>query len=343
MQNYDAIIIGAGPAGLSCARLLAEHGMDVLVLERNSTIGPKVCGGGITWQGLIQRVPEELVDKSFPIQHLYSNYQNIRVSAPSPIIATVSRAKLGQWMHRQAAASGAQILSGMTVRKIHQHYVIASGKNGKEQRFGYQYLIGGDGSSSMVRKYLRLDFKHMGIGIHYQVPGQFCNMEWHLNTHLFKNGYCWIFPFRDHASIGIYTDGTAMLAKEMLHRLHSWAAGHGITFTGLRPKAGLINYGYQGWRFGNKMLIGDAAGLASGLTGEGMYPAIVSGETAARSIIDPNSKADSLNRLIRKQQNHRQLLKISGRSDRVCTITMEMLILGLRTAVIPFNRLEMAD
>ena len=343
MQNYSVIIIGAGPAGLCCARLLSEHNIDVLVLERNSTIGPKVCGGGITWQGLIQRVPEDLIDRSFAVQHLYSNCQHIKISAPSPIIATVSRTKLGQWMHNQAAASGAQILSGVTVRKINQRYVIASDKGGKEQRLGYQYLIGADGSSSMVRKYLRLDSKHLGIGIHYQVPGQFGKMEWHLNTRLFKNGYCWVFPFRDHASIGIYTDGTTLQAKEMLNRLHNWAAAQGITLSGLRPRAGLINYGYQGWRFGNKMLIGDAAGLASALTGEGMYPAIVSGETAARSILDSSYKADSLNRLIRKQQNHRQLLKISGRSDTICTFTMEMLILGLRTAIIPFNRLEMAD
>lgn len=343
MQNYSAIVIGAGPAGLSCARLLAEHNIDVLVLERNSTIGPKVCGGGITWQGLIQRVPEELIDKSFAVQHLYSNHQKIQVSAPRPIIATVSRAKLGQWMHSKAVASGAQILSGMTVRKIHQRSVIASDKGGKEQRFGYQYLIGADGSSSMVRKHLRLDSKHMGIGIHYQVAGQFGKMEWHLNTHLFRNGYCWIFPFRHHASIGIYTDGTYLQAKEMLNRLHNWAAGHGIALTGLRPRAGLINYGYQGWRFGNKMLVGDAAGLASGLTGEGMYPAIVSGETAAHSIVDPSYRANSLNRLISKQQNHRQLLKISGRSDSICTLVMELLILGLRTSIIPFNRLEMAD
>jgi geranylgeranyl reductase len=91
------------------------------------------------------------------------------------------------------------------------------------------------------------------------------------------------------------------------------------------------------------MLVGDAAGLASGLTGEGMYPAIVSGETAAHSIVDPSYRANSLNRLISKQQNHRQLLKISGRSDSICTLVMELLILGLRTSIIPFNRLEMAD
>jgi flavin-dependent dehydrogenase len=217
--------------------------------------------------------------------------------------------------------------------------------DGKKNQFagGYRYLIGADGSSSRVRKYLRLDSGPMGVGIHYRIPGSFDSMEWHLNTKLFGNGYSWIFPFRNHASVGIYTDGTTLQPKEMLHGLQNWAAGCGIDLTGHKPRAGLINYNYQGWRFGNKMLIGDAAGLASGLTGEGMYPAIVSGESAARAIIDPGDRADDLHRLIRKQQSHRLILRISGRNAGICTMAMEMLTLGLRTGTIPINKLEMAD
>jgi len=343
MHNFAAIVVGAGPAGLSCARLLAEGGVKVLVLERKNIIGPKVCGGGITWKGLIQRVPEELIDRSFAVQQIRSNYQKIRITSGRPIIATISRKKLGQWMYRQAVAAGACVMTGMTVKEINQQRVTAVDDTGMEHRFVYRYLVGADGSSSRVRKYLRLDSGSMGVGIHYRIPGAFDTMEWHLNTKLFGNGYSWIFPFRNHASIGIYTDGTSLQPKEMLHRLHNWAAGYGIDPTGHKPRAGLINYDYQGWHFGNKMLIGDAAGLASGLTGEGMYPAIVSGEAAARAIIDPHDRAEELNRLIRKQQNHRQILKISGRNAPICTMTMEMLTLGLRTGAIPINRLEMAD
>jgi len=343
MHNFAVIVIGAGPAGLSCARLLAEDGIKVLVLERKNVIGPKVCGGGITWKGLIQRVPEELIDRSFAVQNIRSNYQKIRITSTSPIIATVSRRKLGQWMYRQAVAAGACVMTGMTVKEINQCRITAVDDTGTEHGFNYRYLIGADGSSSQVRKYLRLGSGRMGVGIHYRIPGIFNSMEWHLNTKLFGNGYSWIFPFRDHASIGIYTDGTSMQPKDMLTRLHNWAARYGIDLTGHRPRAGLINYDYQGWRFGNKMLIGDAAGLASGLTGEGMYPAIVSGEAAARAIIDPEDRAEDLNRIIRKQLNHRQILKISGRNAPICTMTMEMLTLGLRTGAIPINALEMAD
>jgi len=246
-------------------------------------------------------------------------------------------------MYRQAVAAGACVMTGMTVKKINQHRVTAVDNTGIEQSFGYRYLIGADGSSSRVRKYLRLGSDRIGVGIHYRIPGIFDTMEWHLNTKLFRNGYSWIFPFKNNASIGIYTDGTSLHPKEMLHRLHNWAVGYGINLSGQRPRAGLINYDYQGWRFGNKMLIGDAAGLASGLTGEGIYPALVSGEAAARAIIDPSDRAEALGRIIRKQKNHRQILKISGRNAPICTMTMEMLTLGLRTGTIPINALEMAD
>ena len=343
MNNFAAIVIGAGPAGLSCARLLAEGGIKVLVLERKNIIGPKVCGGGITWKGLIQRVPEELIERSFAVQHIRSNYQNIRITSTYPIIATVSRKKLGQWMYRQAVAAGACVMTGMTVRKINQHRVTAVDDIGTEHNFNYRYLVGADGSNSRVRKYLRLESGGMGVGIHYRIPGAFDSMEWHLTTELFGNGYSWIFPFQNHASIGIYTDGSVLQPKEMLNRLHNWASGYGIDLNGHKPRAGLINYDYQGWRFGNKMLIGDAAGLASSLTGEGIYPAIVSGEAAARAIIDPCDQAEDLKRLICKQQNHRQILKISGKNATACTMIMEMLTLGLRIGAIPINKLEMAD
>ena len=111
----------------------------------------------------------------------------------------------------------------------------------------------------------------------------------------------------------------------------------------MKPQAGLINFDYRGWRFGNKMLIGDAAGLASGLTGEGMYSALVSGETAARVILDPEYDCHALQQLIKKQQKHQQIVEISAKHTLVNIALMEILILALRSRLLPFSMLEMAD
>jgi flavin-dependent dehydrogenase len=42
--DAEAIVVGAGPAGAAAAILLAEHGIDTLVLERGRRARPKICG-----------------------------------------------------------------------------------------------------------------------------------------------------------------------------------------------------------------------------------------------------------------------------------------------------------
>lgn len=338
MRSFSVIIVGAGPGGLSCARLLAENGMDVLVLERKPVTGPKVCGGGITWDGLIKRVPGHLIDGSFPSQHIRSNYQQTIIQSSQPIVATIKRDVLGQWMSRQAEEAGAVIKTSCTVHSINLDSVSTNLGN-----FKYRFLVGADGSSSVVRKHIGLATDRVGVGIHFHVPGSFQKMEWHLNDSLFQNGYGWIFPFRDMASIGVYGAKPYNNPRRMLASLMQWAELQNIPVAGLKPKAGLINFDYRGWRFGNKMLIGDAAGLASGLTGEGMYPALISGETAARVILDPDHDCAELHRLIAKQQKHRRVVEFSAKHKLVNIATMEILILALRVGLIPFSMLEMSD
>jgi len=338
MQSFSVVIVGAGPGGLTCARLLAEHGLDVLVLERNSVAGPKVCGGGITWDGLIKRVPEHLIEGAFPSQHIRSNYQQTVIQSSDPIVATIRRDVLGKWMCQQAENAGAVIKTSCAVNRIDSDSVATNRGN-----FRYRYLIGADGTSSIVRKYLRLATEKVGVGIHFLVPGNFEKMEWHLNNRLFNNGYGWIFPYQDMASVGIYGVKPFNNPKKMLANLRQWAKLQKISLDGLKPRAGLINFDYKGWRFGNTMLIGDAAGLASGLTGEGMYSALVSGETAARVIIDPEYDCHDLQQLIKKQHKHQRIVEFSAKNTLVNITLMETLILALRTGLIPFSMLEMAD
>jgi len=338
MNSFSVIIVGAGPGGLACARRLAENGVDVLVLERKSVVGPKVCGGGITWDGLIRRVPKDIVEGSFSTQYIRSNYQRTVIRSADPIVATVRREVLGEWMGRQAENAGAVIKTSCLVHRITDDFVSTSRGD-----FRYRYLVGADGSSSIVRKYLRLKTEKVGVGIDFLVPGSFTRMEWHLGHRRFNNGYGWIFPYKDMASVGIYGAKPYNNPRKMLASLRQWTREQKIPTAGLKPRAGLINYDYRGWCFGNRMLIGDAAGLASGLTGEGMYSALVSGETAAGVILDPGFDCRDLAQLLKKQQKHRRIVELSAKNKLINIGLMELLILALRTGLIPFSMLEMAD
>jgi flavin-dependent dehydrogenase len=52
VQRYDAIVVGAGPAGSTCAYRLATAGASVLLLDRARFPREKPCGGGVTGRAL---------------------------------------------------------------------------------------------------------------------------------------------------------------------------------------------------------------------------------------------------------------------------------------------------
>lgn len=342
-MHAHTVIVGAGPGGLACGRILAEHGHSPLVIERKETIGAKVCAGGITWGGLIKRAPQELVEKSFTVQHIITPLQKARIEEPAPIIATVNRLQLGQYMARQARDAGARIMTGWQVKEIRERCLVIEQKESRvRQEITFDYLVGGDGSNSLVRRHLGLMTTRLGIGINYQIAGDLQKMEWHLAPHLFGNGYGWIFPHGDTVSIGAYVIKTVMSAQQLQKNLILWAGSQGFSLENEQARAEYINYDYQGWRFGSSFLIGDAAGLASGLTGEGIYPAIISGEEAARAIIDEKHSSEVMERLIRRHRTHSLLAEWTGAHPVGNRIAGEIATLGLRCGIIKFNMLEMA-
>ncbi|HHD64915.1 MAG TPA: NAD(P)/FAD-dependent oxidoreductase [Desulfobulbaceae bacterium] len=341
--SAEIIIIGAGPGGLACAKKLAENGRDVLVLERKDRIGPKICAGGITWNGLLCHVPEELLERTFYDQYIFSNLQHIRLREKKPMVATINRKNLGRWMARAAKHAGATLTIGSTVKKITNRNILVKGPDGNVHDISYRYLIGADGATSMVRRFLGIPTKKMGIGINYIIDEQYQKMEWHLNSKLFGSGYGWIFPHRQTLSIGAFTDQRNLSAAVLKKRLLTWAKTRGYDLSGKKAAAALVNSDFQGCFFNNIYLIGDAAGLASGLTGEGIYPAIISGEAVAKKIIDPAYPADEIFAMKKKQQQHYKVIQLAAKYPLLSSLLMEWLVVLLRIKILDFHILEMAE
>lgn len=337
MKNFHTVIVGGGPGGLACATLLARQGKEVLVLERNSAIGPKVCAGGIPSLAMDLAFPEPLWERSFTRQHISSNWQQTTLQNATPIIRTIDRGRLGRWMAERAQAEGVSIKTSALVLEIAEDRVRIRG--GEE--FGFCFLVGADGSSSLVRRQLGIPTEKMGVGINYQVPGNFPEMQWYLDTDLFGNGYAWIFPHQDTASIGVYARRSTSKPGILLNSLHQWAARRNLELKSRQPQAALINSDFRGWRFNNRFLIGDAAGLASGLTGEGIYSAIVSGEETARTILDAGYESEKMARIIKKHRQHARILELASGGKLAGKLVLETMIFCLRTGLIPSRALEM--
>ena len=342
-MKYDAVIVGGGPGGLRCGALLAELGVKVLVLERRREIGRKVCAGGVTWGGLINSLPEHLIENAFSSQTIRTRYQNIVIGEQKPMIATVNRRQLGIHMADLATRSGAELITGARVETIGEDRVYFSDGDRSYQAC-YDFLVGADGSSSKVRKFLGIDddTSRCGIGLHYLVADGGKEMVWNFNGELFGSGYSWIFPHRSCASVGTYLADNSISPLQLKNNLEGWLDDRGINTGGAIFEAEKINIDYRGWSFGSRFLVGDAAGLASPLTGEGINPAYVSAEAVAHSIVDPSYGAENLIRIIKTHHRHRIMSSTASRSKFLSRVLSELCVLLLRSKMIGFNKFEMA-
>ena len=176
-ERVDVLIVGGGPGGLACAADLAAGGAKVLLVERKPRIGPKVCAGGITWNGLIRQVPGALIEAAFPEQHIVTVRQRAVVVEKNPIVATVNRGRLGQWMAAQASAAGADLRAGTRALSLSPGSATLEDATGQRIRVAYVVLVGADGTNSLVRRHLRLPIEAMGLGLIAMLPGCHARME----------------------------------------------------------------------------------------------------------------------------------------------------------------------
>lgn len=310
MEKYDIVIVGAGPAGLSAAKILAEKRRKVLVLEKNIKIGHKICGGGLTTKDFGMGVPESLADKTFNNAVLNTPLARDTIKAKRPYVATVQREKLGEFMASVAREKGAEIKTDTEVAMIDNHKITTS----SGQVFSFDYLIGADGSNSIVRKYLKIPVEKKMLAFQYLVPKKFKNMEFFFNAKLFNTGYAWIFPFNNFTSIGcgVGSQYDITVLQQNFHQLLKKLA---IDVKGLKMQGWIINYDYRGYEFDNIFLAGDAAGFASGFTGEGIYFACVSGQEIARKILDSSYKTQKIEEILKIKNLHEKYLDKLNKSS----------------------------
>ena len=305
MKKYDVIIIGAGIAGIECAKNLGNSGLDVLVIERHKEIGKKVCAGGIVPCDL-EYIPKSFLN--FGFKKLLIHYKNKIITFPTDkgIISTINREKLLNYvLSNLKKFDNIKVLTGVSVLKIisNDSLKISSG-----QKLKFRFLVGADGAISVVRRYLNLPENKLVITFQYRIPKIFKNFETYLDKKLFGTGYVWIFPHKDYTFIGCCSDIRFINPKELKNNFNSWLKEHNISTSDAKFESAIINYDYNGYKFGNIFLTGDAAGLTSGTTGKGIYSAFLSGKQVADDILQRNDHSNLITNWLKKKTEQEKVM-----------------------------------
>jgi len=294
---YDVIIVGASISGMEAASELSKTNLSVLVVEREKEIGNKACAHGITGSDL-SLLPKELINSD--LQKLTIHYKDKEVEFPKrgAIISSIDRKKyLNHKFDELKKAENIDFMLGSSARVLSSSEVQVGDLTLKTK-----YIIGADGSNSLVRKYLSLGSKRMGAGIHYMVPRKFDKFEIFFDDKLFGTGYAWIFPNENFTSVGCGGEIDVMPAKKLQDNFALWLKREEIDVSDSVFQGCGMNCDYQGYKFGNIFLVGDAAGLISSLTGKGMNPGIVSARQVVNEITGKKLKRNLVKESLKKKR-----------------------------------------
>ncbi len=296
---YDIIIVGAGPAGSTAARVAAQNGAKVLLLEKDREIGiPVRCGEAVGEKGLklvLAPKPEWIANK----------IEAVRLIAPDGTIVKIFHDEIGFVLDRKrfdydlammAAQQGVKVVTKAYVYGLINEKGSVTGVKvlnlGNHCQIRAKIVIGADGVESRVgrwaglKTYVRLkDIEtcaQMTVS-NIKLERSYC--DFYFSNQMAPGGYIWVFPKNEYvANIGLGISGEYAEHKSSLFYLKEFIdkkfpeAAILTTVAGGVPCAPFMKKIVTD----GLMLIGDAAHQANPLTGGGIIQSIIASEIAGR-------------------------------------------------------------
>ncbi len=317
-NQYDLLIVGAGPAGSFAAELLAKSGVRVALFDGRPEGEPKACGGGVTakalkaWPQLLNAVGRTITELD-----LYSpSSKRLHLVLDEPF-AIYSRVAFDNYLRDRARDAGAHVIAEkISARRSTRTESGWRLKSDTGTEWTGLFLVAADGANSGIAKKLAgpLQPSDMEVAFGYRAPLPANNVAPTVVAFLPRwVGYAWAFPRPDHISFGIATTQDTFEHEPLDQLLWQFMSGYYLQCEGRK-----VNFwGHTGdraqieehlrrvaERYAARIpglsaktwdsrtvcgddwaLLGDAAGFADPVTGEGIYYALRSAELFAEAYV----------------------------------------------------------
>jgi geranylgeranyl reductase family protein len=295
VSRYDAIVVGAGPAGSTTAYRLARAGARVCLLDRATFPRDKPCGGGLTFRAVrelpfsVEPVVEDVVDR---LELGLSYGRRFTRQSREPLILMTQRRRLDAFLAERAAEAGAEFRDGAKVTAVSPDGSVDVGG----ERLTADVVVGADGANGVSQR-VSGPMPELGVALEGNVRHEDIDAARYrgravVELGVVPGGYAWVFPKGDHVNVGV--GGWASEGPHLRERLAALCRAYGIAeerVVQLRGHRLPMRGARRRCVNGRVLLVGDAAGLVDPLSGDGMYEAFVSGRLAAEAVLSGDTRA----------------------------------------------------
>ncbi len=324
----DVVVVGAGPAGSTAAKYLADRGLSVSLVEKSRFPRDKVCGDGLTPRAVKQLIRLGIdIDGPGWVRNYGLRVHGGRIEPfvlPWPDLAEFpnfglvkARSTFDDLLARHAVAAGAHLYEDTPVTEPildlrSDRIVGVRVKDGRE--FRAPLVIAADGNSSRLALAMGLEKKvnrPMGVAARTYFRSEH-NFDDYMESWLelwdgppgssnLLPGYGWAFGMGDGTvNVGLGTVGGSAKSQKMNYRemMQAWLASTPPEW-GFRPENQLgpigsaalpMSFNRQPAYHRGLVLVGDAGGMVSPFNGEGIAYAMEAAEFAADAIADAHAR-----------------------------------------------------